>query len=417
MQPGLNGNGTATFACHATIPSCRPGLPSQVLPDQDALVCQGNDLIQSRHLLMAAAEQSYGQFSLRTRQPFDFRGRTGRAVFDVEGQLIGNLHGWVSFAITEEPSPAPSFGVLGNFENGAVPRNGVEVHFFQLCNRTDRVGVGQVNVFRDYAETFYLDNEQGRMPTCVATQKGALNHFEVRVSRTHLEVWGTDRSSDGLRFGALTQLFKVDISLPFERGYVHITTHNHSTLKYSNGAIDAWTSRWDNVGFDGPVVAAPREYSIPDSLDPVTVNNAECRNIGYLLGDASEGPRQKLTFRGVDTKDVTQARLGLLGHFLMQKGNDYASWILRYRVNGKAWRDHRFDAAQLALLNGPNVFNAAGMNTRGDGSGIAGAISLFLEVDPQQLVDGDNTLEFVTSGVPYSYRPYVLNVDLLLTAP
>jgi len=255
MQPGLNFGASATPVRPATIPSCRADLPPRVYPGQDALVCDGNPRIQSRHLLMAAAEQSYGQLSLRIRRPFDFAGRTGSVVFDAEGELDGFLQGWVSLAITAEPTPAPSFGILQNFENGAVPRDGVEVHFFQICGAEDRVGVAQVNVFRDYTETFYLDNEGGRSPTCVLTEPGALNHFELRVSRSRLEVWGSDRSPDGVQFGELTRLFALDVELPFERGYVHINTHNHSSLKYSENRVDAWVARWDNVGFDGPVIA------------------------------------------------------------------------------------------------------------------------------------------------------------------
>ena len=92
----------------------------------------------------------------------------------------------------------------------------------------------------------------------------------------------------------------------------------------------------------------------------------------------------------------------------------FTDYVLRYRVNGGAWRERRFDSAQLALLSGPVVYDESGTNTRGDGSGIAGAIALLLDVDPGSLVAGDNSLEFVTSGVPNSYRPYAANIDLVL---
>jgi hypothetical protein len=414
MQPGLNWGPAATPVRPATIPSCRADLPTQVYPGQDAVVCQGNADIESRHLLMIAAEQSYGQLSLRIRRPFDFHARTGTVVFDAEGELEGFLQGWVSLAITEEPSPAPSFGILQNFENGAVPRAGLEVHFFQICGLPDRVGVSQVNVFRNYAETFYLDNEGGRSSTCVQTEKGKLNHFELRVSRSRLEVWGSDRSEDGVHFGELTLLFGLDVDLPFERGYVHINTHNHSSLKYSENTVDAWTARWDNVAFDGPVVGDWREYSIADAMEDVVIDGNACKNIGYQLGDVSEGPQQELTFHGVDPSGAVTAHIALDGHFNTHTDVPFEDYVLRYRVNGKAWQEQRFDASQLALLKGPVVYDEAGMNTRGDGSGIAGAISLLLDVDPKSLVAGDNTLEFVTSGIPNGYRPYVANIDLVL---
>jgi hypothetical protein len=414
MQPGLNFGPSATPVRAATIPSCRPDLPSRVYPDQDALICDGNERIQSRHLLMAAAEQSYGQLSLRIRRPFDFADRTGTVVFDAEGELTGFLQGWVSVAITAEPTPAPSFGIMQNFENGAVPRNGVEVHLFQICGADDRVGVAQVNVFRDYAETFYLDDEGGRSPTCVRTERGTLNHFELRISRSHLELWGSDRSPDGVTFGPLTRLFALDVELPFERGYVHINTHNHSSLKYSEDKVDAWVARWDNVGFDGPVIGGLREHSLADALEPVVIDGVDCRNIGYQLGDVAEGPRQTFTFRAVDPGGVTAAKIALVGHFNTHTDVPFADYALRYRVNAGGWQELRFDSAQLALLSGPLVYDESGTNVRGDGTGIAGAIALMLDVDPASLLTGDNSLQLVTSGIPNSYRPYAANIDLVL---
>jgi hypothetical protein len=415
MQPGLNFGPAATAVRLATIPACRSDLPSQVYPGQDALVCSGNELIQSRHLLMAAAEQNSGQLSLRIRRPFDFSARTGKVVFDAEGKIVGLSHGWVSIAVTESPSPTPSFGTDASFENGAVPRAGVEAHLFQICGRDDRVGVAQVSVFREYQETFYTDQDDGRSPTCVQTERGALNRFELHISRTRVEVFGTARSTNGLEFGPLKQLFSLAVDLPFERGYVHITTHNHASLAFSEGKVDAWTARWDNVGFDGPVIDDLREYSVADANEEVTIDGVACRNVGYQLGDTTEGPQQKLRFRGVDARGMKSAQLALVGHFNMNNGTPYTDYALLYRLNGQAWQTFKFDAAQLAMLNGPIVVNARGERTRLEALGVAGAVSLSLPVDLASLVSGDNSVEFVTDGVPNSYRPYVANVDLVLS--
>lgn len=415
MQPGLNYGPAATPVRLATIPHCRSDLPSQVYPGQDALVCSGNELLQSRHLLMAAAEQTQGQLSLRVRQPFDFAGRTGKVVFDAQADNTELERGWISIAITESPSPAPSFGRSPGFENGALPRTGVELHLFQICGQADRVGVAQVSVFREHEETFYTDDEGGRTPTCVKTQPGALHHFELLISRTRIELLGTDRSTNGTEFGPLKRLFSVAVDLSFERGYVHLTTHNHASLQSSNDKVDAIISRWDNVGFDGPVISDLREYSVADANEEVTVDEAVCRNIGYQLGDMDEGPRQKLSVRAVDLSGMKSARIALVAHFNVNNGLSYADYALLYRVNGQAWQTFKFDAAQLAMLNGPLVYDSGGKNIREDGLGIAGAVSLFLPVSVTSLVSGDNTLEFVTSGVPTSYRPYVANIDLVLS--
>jgi len=414
MQPGLNPDQSATDVRLATVPVCRPGLPTRVFPGQDALVCDGDDRIQSRHLLMAAAEQNYGQLSLRVRQPFDFRDRTGTIAFDVEGEIDDFLRGWPSIAITEAPTPAPSFAVEQNFENGAIPRAGLEVHFMQTCGAVDRVGVHLINVFRDLEERFFYANQFGRQPTCVLTERGALNHFEVRVSRSRVEVWGTDRSVNGVDFGELKFLTGVDIDLPFDRGYVHVSTHNHASLKYSEDKVDAWTARWDNVGFDGPVVGGLSERSVKDSLIPLVVDGTERRNVGYQLGDVSEGPRQTLAFQDVDPQGVTLAHLALNGHFDTHTSLPVEDYRLNYHLNGHSWHEYRFDAQQLAQLHGPNVLDESGKNVRGDGTGIAGAMALMLPVDPTELRSGSNDLEFVTTNVPTGYRAYVANVDLVL---
>jgi hypothetical protein len=271
-----------------------------------------------------------------------------------------------------------------------------------------------INVFSGLEERYFYADQGGRTLTCLRTEHGALNHFELRVSRSRVEVWGTDRSENGVDFGELKFLIGVDIDLPFERGYVHVSTHNHASLKYSNDTVDAWTARWDNVGFDGPVIDGTREHSVPDSLDPIVENGVEHRNVGYQVGDLSEGPRQTLKLSGVDPQDVTAAHLALDGHFDTHAGMPVEDFVLHYRLNGSAWVQYRFDAAQLALLHGPNVFDEAGNNTRGDGTGIAGAMALWLPVDPTQLRSGDNELEFVTTNVPTGYRAYVANVDLVL---
>jgi hypothetical protein len=66
------------------------------------------------------------------------------------------------------------------------------------------------------------------------------------------------------------------------------------------------------------------------------------------------------------------------------------------------------------MLNGPNVYDESGANTRGDGTGIAGAMALWLPVELADLRSGRNELEFITTDIPTGYRAYVANVDLVL---
>jgi hypothetical protein len=399
---------------------CRTGLGDTVGAGEDLLVCDGTDAIQSRHAMIVTAEQNYGQSGVRIRQPFDFFEREGHIVFDLDGEPGGGLLGWNAVSITEEPSPNPSFAILQNFENGPIPERGIEIHFGSNCRSEGMISVSQVHVFDAWVD-HYIDTEDDGNPPCVAAAEGHLNHFEIRLSRTHLEVLGTDYSADGVSFGALVPIFAADIELAFDRGYVHLVTHNHATLKYSENTIDAWVSRWDNVGFDGPVVDDRREVSIGNSLTPVTLTHnlgndvfvdEDRLNIGYQMGGSDEGPLQVFTFEGVDTSRVGRAFVSLNAQLLMGwDGFDFHDYGLRYRINGGEWRDH---ALYPGPFNGPFVYGEDGVNTREEGDGLGGRIAVALDVEVASLMDGENTFEIVTHNVPRSYPPIVANIDLVM---
>jgi hypothetical protein len=390
--PGLpSANGEAVGIGHATLPACRAGLPATVLTDRDTLICDGIDTIHSNHLLVATAAQNYGQNSYRIRQPFDFEGRTGKIVFDAQGYAVA-LQGWTSIAVTEEPTAAPSYLKQQNEENGALPNKALEIHFLTNCQMPEpAVGISYIIVFDDLRQTI-LEPEN---PHCVPTRNGALNRFEIALSRERVEVYATPVSEDGINYAPLELLAAADIDLPFSRGYVHINTHNHATLKYSDDTVDAWISRWDNVGFDGPVIEGKRESEIPDSLVPGEPGRV---SVGYIVADQSEGPRQRLRFSDVDTSGVKSARIAATAWFHLDWG-DPLQYALRYRLNGSAWKRYELSESQLRMI---------------DELPASGTLALMLDVDPAELQNGDNTLELVTVDVPISYPPMVLNIDLAL---
>jgi len=193
------------------------------------------------------------------------------------------------------------------------------------------------------------------------------------------------------------------VSLPFTRGYVSISAHNHATLKYSDNTMDAWVTRWDNVGFDGPVVQNWREYEVADSLTPGrdAWNRAgPVVSVGYRVADAADGPAQTLRLRNVDVRNAVSAQLSVSAWYLTLAdfGAEPPKFVLRYRFNGKAWHDRMLSAEELAVL--ARISH--------------GQISQMLDVPLADLVPGDNTLEFVTVKVPQSYPPLVQNIDLVL---
>jgi hypothetical protein len=389
---GPSGDGEAVAIGQAKLPPCRSGLPAHVLPASDALICDGNPQIQNSHLLVLVAAQNYGQNSYRIRQPFDFAGRTGKIVFDAEGYNVG-LQGWISLEVTEDPTPAPSFTLQQNYENGAIPRNAIEIQFSHNCGG-GKVGIGEFLVYGDFAQKSLLSNSGA----CVEAAAGKLNHFEIEIAEGRLEVYATPASQDGKTFGARVLLAGVDVDLPFSRGYVHLTAHNHATLKYSDGAVDAWAARWDNVGFDGPAITSGwREYEALDSLSAASSGKV---NVGWRLSDQSAGPAQKIQIAGVDPAGAASARLALENWSLHNAGGPVPTdFALNYRLNGKAWKARTLTASELKMMADlPN----------------AGTRSLMLDVDVADLVAGTNTLELTTTNAPMSYPPVALNIDLIL---
>lgn len=397
------GGGLAIAVIAGDIPSCRSGLPAKAFPDQDTLICDPNPAIKSNHLLTACASQNYGQNSYRIRQPFDFSGRAGKVVFDAEG-FNQQLLGWVSVEISEDPTPGPSFALgtpgTANDEGSVVPRNAVEIQFEQPCGgqgSPPAVGVGNIITIANYQQTEHAPSD----PVCMTTQQGSLNHFEVNVSQNRVEVYGTNASTDGSSFDAPTLMYASDVQLPFTRGYVSITTHNHATRKYSaNNALTDWVARWDNVGFDGPVLSY-REYEIPDSLVATTApfsNNEPVTDIAYLVADAAGAPKDTLHFKGVNLDGMSKARLALSTWFLPSMTN--AQYVLNYRLNGGTWRDRPLTTDEAALLS----------DTR-----IQGAMAMMIDLTITDLVSGDNTLEFTSQNIPQNYPPAVSNIDLVLS--
>ncbi|HET7543376.1 MAG TPA: hypothetical protein VFK05_26060 [Polyangiaceae bacterium] len=412
----------------AQIPDCRPDLPGQVWTAQDTLICNPTFDVASGHLLSAVAAQNYGQHGFRIRQPFDFTGRTGKIVFDGTASPLNSLRGWISLAITEDPISLPGYSLRDNDEGSIIPRNAVEIHFLDAPGQ-GKMAVRNVHVFRDYEDTFYTPPND----LFATYAPGKLNHIEVKVSTAGLEISISPTSADGLTFDAPMYNYKVNTQLPFSRGYVHLSVHNHATIKYtqpdsnSPKVVDASVALFDNVGFDGNVIANWREYEVPDSLlkiegdwasnfqtgpDPYNTGNIGY-DIGYQVADQANAPKQTLKLTGVDPSNAVSATLATNFWAEFRGDHDFASYTLRARLNGKNWIEHKFTAKEAALLTTKPVTRDAS-GAQNSSTGNQGRYALLLDVPVSDLVPGDNTLEFTTANVPTSIPPVVCNVDLIL---
>ncbi|MFT3922017.1 MAG: hypothetical protein QM778_05750 [Myxococcales bacterium] len=344
--------------------------------------------------------------------------------------------------ISQDPSPAPSFDWE---ERGSGPRNGASIEFWGgWCNTPHTLEVG-LFTFRDYVQTAQRPSFDCATPH-VNTQRDALNHVEIYLSQEHLEVWASDPSPDGVNFPNFTLLYASDVDLEFGRGYVQLMVRNHATLKYWVGA--AWAVRWDNVGFDGPVVGGWREFSALDSnvplkglegcmvdgtcryrgdviaAHPMSTDNSFCpadckfdgeaRYVGYVVPRDDEPP-VSITIPGVVKGGATGARLALAATYpwFEWSGVDKppTAITLRYRLNGGTWHDRPINSAEA------NAFTDFSPDLGGAGHG-AGLLNQIIELDPNELKDGDNRIEFVTAGTwTGSYRAGIAALDLILSTP
>jgi hypothetical protein len=389
----------------APVPLCKASFPSlSVYPPDDTLICDPIGATSSQ-LMTAVAIQNYGNNSYMIRQPFDFANRTGRIAFDVDAtaKLLGT---YIAIDLTEDPVPAPTFRELENFETGPVPRNGLMMKLLNNCD--PNVSPGAVLVYNDYSPTTISPSFQTNGSGCAAVRAGSLNHFEIQLSRTHVEVYGSDYSTDGGRtFPNFHKLYAADLNLPFTRGYVHMAARNHASIKYGFGPDGVY--HWDNIGFDGPVISNSRSYEVPDSRTIGVYQTHAIMNLGYVLLDGTTGrpagiydPVNRLNgfpFQGVSITGALGARLSMNAFVNAISHAATASWGWTYRFNGGTWRNRFLTATEIQALNT---------------AGSAGNVLLLIDVPVGDLRAGSNVLEMLPVNTPMDYPPAVANIDLIL---
>ena len=412
----------------ASMLNCRFDIPATNLPPYDTRICDSNSAIQSRFLKTATGAQNYGSNSYRIRQPFDFAGRTGTIAFDADPTTVG-LMGWIAIAVTEDPIQSPSFANIpgaGNFETGLIPKNGVSVEMAGAClTNPSNTWVTMIHEFRNYVD-YDHDFGWGDAP-CFTASRYHLNHFELRLSQTKLELWATPYSDDGVHFGALSLVASADVNLGFTRGYVQLIGRNHATLKYWNTQVisppdmqAAWVASWDNVGFDGPAITNTKEFEVYDSYKPDSRTDSGVTgvengvDVGYFIDDSTK-PITPLTIHNVTgSSTASSAKLTLNLHYWGSWTPATLDWGFKYRVNGKAWHVYTLSMQEVAMYNNGIVFMGSKLGQAN--GGMQGVFGHVVDVPVSELVDGNNILEIATVNVPFGgYFPTVANIDLILT--
>ncbi|MEX1254769.1 MAG: flexitail domain-containing putative surface protein [Dehalococcoidia bacterium] len=195
--------------------------------------------------MMTTNKSGYATVTMMPRQLFDFEGRMGTVAFDTNVYTFGRS--WLEFFIVPEEDMLIDIG-----PNEELPKRGV------MFSNHD--GVIRVSLIENYAKiyTFTGGNYRGTFPDDPAlTDPKVRRTFKFNLSQT---AWRFDiQKADGT-FWSHSDVFPQPLS--FTRGMVKL---EHDTYNPSKDGIDPqfFTYHWDNVRFDGPVVAARSAYEFP----------------------------------------------------------------------------------------------------------------------------------------------------------
>jgi hypothetical protein len=266
--------------------------------------------------------------AFRIRQPFDFGGRTGIIAFDLDGQgrLPGGHGYWFDVFIAEEPVPAPSSGTA---EAAPYVRAGVGIEFagggLGLCPADGASNtVSSFFTEQGYQVTHQVQRNPTEAPLCFTTQPEVLNHFEIHVSTTRIEVFATD--AGGAR-STLRRVAWVDASvvpelfpLPLTRGYVSFEHLQNGAATPQDPACtttgcpllpSSHTYHWDNIGFDGPTLTTVRAYEVPNALSPPLTGTGYRLGLDGLIPPGQNAGAVTLQLKAVDLTGARGASLTL----------------------------------------------------------------------------------------------------------
>lgn len=268
------------------------GTTPRVLPPNDVIICNG----QLRQALNDNVEGGFeagtvAVMALYPKQPFDFAGRTGTVSFDVSNDTHGIHAAWPEFWMSDLPVPAP----FNHFDSWvSFPKNGFGIRFAagagpndpgscQNLNNLDkqRWTVDSAVVVRNYV---YEDSQGFGVQTGMRVQQldcviaapgpnGPLNHVELKISQSQIEVWASDAGTAALRKIAVV----TGANLSLTRGLIWLQDAHYNADKGQLPSQREHTFTWDNVAFDGPFTY--RDFSY-DALD----NNAPGINGSVNLG-------------------------------------------------------------------------------------------------------------------------------------
>lgn len=233
----------------ATLSGC--GANQTVFAPRDVRICNGRVVTA----LVDGGGQPY--LALYPKQPFDIAGgRTGTIGFDVGDDSQGPHAAWPEFWWTDQPVPAPNGGQIPAQE--ATARNSMGISFADQCgtNHGPQISVDAMFASRNYVRSDLAFVRNGCVNKGSAT---ALNHVEIRVSQSTVQVYMTNPGSTTLVLVATAS----NANLTMTRGVIWVEAVHYNAGKFDSQGDHGFV--FDNVGFDGPKPYRDLSFDVPDA--------------------------------------------------------------------------------------------------------------------------------------------------------
>ena len=358
-----------------TLNLCGTSVSAQ--PESDVRICNGHIAEAQNDMENAATLAMY------PKQPFDIAGRTGTVEFDVSNDTQGPHAAWPEFWYTDQPVPSPFTAFPGN---NSAPRNGVGLRFHNPCTTGSGVAgwaFGTIDVVSNYkSQDSFMGTSGANIASsgCVSqgsASAGTLNHVELHISTSRIDVYATDAFKPGSTMPALQHITTItNITLPLTRGLIWITDAHYSGNKFNSQGTH--TFYWDNVAFDGPVLPQDRAF---DVMDNKSTQSGGSVNLGWHIPASAS---QSLSVPNVTSSAISNATGAIV---TFNYWAPYALNTFHVSVNG-----HSHDATNPTT----STFVTH---------------SLAIPISVSDVVPGTNTVTFTTDS---SSEVIVANVDIIM---